>query len=235
MEMNGIKSQWWKRCILETNLPAEVYSCMKDLLNKVKSKAGDDIYYKCKTRLLKIYGPKPTENFSKAQALKMTGLPSQAAKQLVDLVCQKDPPLENCCCATAIGKFWRDMLPPMVRAVVSSMDLKEDFEGTLEAADCAFNSMAAGAVVAATTVDATTTNDPGAVAAVSRGTRGASNSRGNRSRGRGTPRTQRNDAETPPPGCCDQHVRYGKKAYYCMQKESCPWKDFVSPPVQKQK
>ena len=35
--------------------------------------------------------------------------PSSAAKELVRLVCDKDKPLETCCCSKVVSSLWRDI------------------------------------------------------------------------------------------------------------------------------
>ena len=38
-----------------------------------------------------------------------------------------------------------------------------------------------------------------------------------------------------PEGCCYQHRKFGKKAYYCQNMKSCPWREHVNPPQEKEK
>ena len=93
--------------------------------------------------LLKLHGPKEEENFRKAQKLVMTETPSAAAKELIELLCDKDTPLESCCCNKAVSALWRDMLPTQVRTQVANMSLKskDERKDTLDAADKAFDSL----------------------------------------------------------------------------------------------
>ena len=114
---------------------------------------GDNklIYKKCKARLLEVYGPKPDEDFKKGLAVVMTGLPSEAAKDIRALLCEKDPPLKNCCCHKSVGSIWRDLLPPTVKAAVAGMDLKENFENTVKHADSVYNAIKTAPPVAVVT------------------------------------------------------------------------------------
>merc|ERR1712026_566470 len=96
MEIREIQSQFWKRVVLETNLPAEINETIKDLLIKERNSEGAATVYKdCKARLLKVFGPKPEQDVTLAMNLVMTGLPSQAAKRVRELVCKRN---FDCCC-----------------------------------------------------------------------------------------------------------------------------------------
>ena len=75
----------------------------RDILTKKKTEAGDHIYIDCKTQLLAVHGPKPEEDFNKARNLIFGGLPSDTAKRIRDLVCQKPKKLTDCCCAVSVG------------------------------------------------------------------------------------------------------------------------------------
>ena len=144
-----------KRICLENLLPQELATCIKDLLAKKKSTAGTQIYYECKVRLLKVHGIKPENNFTTAQSMVLTGLPSTAGKEIRDMVCLQSTKLTNCCCSVAVGVFWRALLPPLVKAAVANYDLKTQFDDAMDHADLVFNGMkangAATAVAAART------------------------------------------------------------------------------------
>ena len=89
LEFAGVRSQWLKRLCLENILPEDIAHACKDLFCLAKTEAGDEIYKQCKTRLLTVFGPKPEEDYLKAQSLVMTGLPSLAAKELRNLMCHQ--------------------------------------------------------------------------------------------------------------------------------------------------
>ena len=95
-----------------------------------------------------MYGPKPEEDYFKAVNFVLTGLPSDAAKDLRSLICDKNPSLKECCCAKSVGAKWRSILPPTVRAAVANMDLKTDFDKTVKHADYVFNAIKAAQPVA---------------------------------------------------------------------------------------
>ena len=55
METHGVLSQWAKRLVLESALPAHLHHDLDEFFMKEKTEAGQ-IYYDCKTTLIKIYG-----------------------------------------------------------------------------------------------------------------------------------------------------------------------------------
>ena len=133
MELRDIRSQFWKRIVLEANLPPDVNETIKDLLIKERNdKDAGTVYRDCKARILKIFGPKPEEDFTLALETTMTGLPSQAAKRIKELVCKRN---FDCCCPAVVGKIWRDMLPKDVRVAVASYDLAKQWDEALDRAD----------------------------------------------------------------------------------------------------
>ena len=78
LRIRKIQSQFWKRIVLEANLPPEVNEVIKDLL--IKEEDDEDagtVYRDCKARILKIFGPKPEQDF--ALALEMSSIRSQPA------------------------------------------------------------------------------------------------------------------------------------------------------------
>ena len=104
MRIRKIQSQFWKRIVLESNLPPDINETIKDLLIKEENDAGAGTVYKdCKARLLKVFGPKPEQDVTLAMGLVMTGLPSQAAKRVRELVCKRN---FDCCCPATVGKIW---------------------------------------------------------------------------------------------------------------------------------
>ena len=247
MEFAGVKSQWLKRLCLQNAIPADVMNCMKDLLVKTKSEVGENelIYKSCKDRLIKCHGPNPEDDFQKAQTLTFTGKPSDAAKRIVELVCQKNPPLANCCCATAVGKLWRDMLPPLVRAAVAGADLKTEWTATLDRADAVYAGQTDSANhVAAVTVQPATPaatplppqeNETASVTQLAEQlaafTKKFNNIRGKSQRGRGAARGRTANAasqkEKALPNACWNHKRHGKQAFFCAAEDTCPWKEFI--------
>ena len=139
MELRDIRSQFWKRIVLEANLPPDVNETIKDLLIKERNdKDAGTVYRDCKARILKIFGPKPEEDFTLALETTMTGLPSQAAKRIKELVCKRN---FDCCCPAVVGKIWRDMLSKDVRVAVASYDLTNQWDEALDRADDVYKAL----------------------------------------------------------------------------------------------
>ena len=113
MQIREVNSQFWKRVVLEANLPPEVNETIKDLLIKEKVDSAT-VYSDCKARILKLFGPKPEEDFTLALEMPMEGLPSQVARRVKGLICKRN---FDCCCPAVVGKIWRDKLPQDVRFV----------------------------------------------------------------------------------------------------------------------
>ena len=213
--------------------------CISDLLMKDKSEAGADIYKQCKVKLLQVHGPRAEDDFAKAQALVMTGLPSTAGKRIKELICKKD---FKCCCPAIVGKIWRDLLAKDVRTAVASYDLATDWDNALDRADAVYNSLAVGgavAAVAAVDLDETAPALQHDVAAMKRVTKQKGTSQNGN--GQKKKRYDPNDRDTwgkpskefngknPPSKICLQHWRFGKSAHFCRRAD-CPMKDQISPP-----
>ena len=154
LEFAGVKSQWLKRLCLENILPEDVAHTCKEYFCKPQTDAGTHIYKDCKNRLLEVYGSKPEEDFLKADNYVMAGLPSQAAKDLRDMMCQNATKLETCCCSVGVGARWRNLLPPEVKAQVAGMPLKKktEFEAAIKKADEVFQAVKVNQPVSAVAV-----------------------------------------------------------------------------------
>ena len=85
METHGVGSQWTKRLCLESALPPNLAGDLNSLFDKRKVAAGDNIYFECKTLLLRIHGAQPDDDFKLALNLQMIGKPSQTAQKMVAL------------------------------------------------------------------------------------------------------------------------------------------------------
>lgn len=242
MTWAGAKSQWTKRQILNQNLPPEVRAEVKTELRKTQTQAGVTAYKTIKVKLIKIFGPKQGEAYMKAAKLVNTGKPSQLAKKLVDLLCNCSPPLaNNCCMAKVIAGMWKLQMPEQVRTAVANKELTaENFEEYMDIADAVHNTLTASQ---ATVAEARLLQqgDPQLAAYQQKGkgkgnknnqqgggaAKGASGTN-NATSSTKTNRGKRAD-DNPPEGCCPQHWRRGRKAWYCMDLSSCPWKDFITP------
>ena len=97
LELSGVKSQWLKRLIAQKQFPQEIQKELKWILSKNKEQAGNTAYYDLKVELLKKYGPKKGSAYKQARQLVLIGKPSHLAKQLIDLLCKRQPPLQGCC------------------------------------------------------------------------------------------------------------------------------------------
>ena len=192
----NINKQWLKKTVLQRNLPTKQKEDVKALLTLTQTQAGNDIYFRIKSELIRIYAPKPKDSYVKALSRTMTGLPSQLGHQLVNDVCKKSTKLQGCCCAAAVEALWHLQLPVTIRAHVSNMTFDHStFKNVFEAADQVFLSskqvsVAAVQQVAAATLDETlpafhSQNQPQQeVAAIARGG-GRGGNRGGRRNNRG--------------------------------------------------
>ena len=248
LEFIQVKSQWLKRVVLENMLPADLAECLNDLFIQPKSEADQFIYRECKQHLLAVHGPKPVDDFNKARGLVLGGLPSDTAKRIRDLVCQKPKKLAGCCCHVAIEALWTDLLPEQVKAAVAGLDLQNNFEAVIKQADAVFKAtQPKGSVIAAAVTQPTsrgadldTSADEPAferinqlaeqLAAVTKSYRGGRGrgqpTRGRRGWGQAGKSQPKPAQEKAPDNACWLHKKYGKKAFHCADKDNCPWKEF---------
>ena len=185
----NINRQWLKKTVLQRNLPTKQKEDVKSLLTLNQTQAGEDIYFRLKNELIRIYAPKPKDSYVKALSRTMSGLPSQLGNQLVNDICKKPSKLQGCCCPAAIEALWHLQLPVNIRAHVSNMTFDHStYKTVFEAADQVFlaSKQISVAAVAAATLDETLPaftpqNQPTEVAA----TTARRNNRGGRGGGRG--------------------------------------------------
>ena len=219
MRIRKIQSQFWKRIVLESNLPPELNETIKDLLIKEEDdiEAGT-IYRDCKARILKIFGPKPEQDVTLALSLVMTGLPSQAAKRIRELICTA-PKFADCrCCPAVVGKLWRDLLPQAVRYAVANYNLATDFDQAMDHADNVYYAQKADVKeVSAVKLDKPP-DEAGPEDDVfdinDRQTWG---------------RYHSDFKRRPPNKICFQHYRWGKQARFCRALGECPWESYTAP------
>ena len=150
----GVKSQWTKRLLLHKQLPVNIVQEVKDLLRKNKATAGATPYKDLKTRILDTFGNKPEDSYAKAEAMLMTGKPSQLLNQIINTICVQHPNLENCCAAGVIYGMWKGKLPQEVRQSIAGKSIvgTDNMRATLQTADASYDNLkrpAAGAAVAA--------------------------------------------------------------------------------------
>ena len=235
--MATVKSQWLKKTVLQRNLPTKQKEDVKALLVLEKEEAGNDIYKRIKSELLRIYSPKPSDSYRKALTRQMVGLPSQLGHQIVDDICKKAAKLTGCCCAAAAQALWSIQLPVHVRQHISNMEFTaQTYKEVFQAADqCYMSSKQVSIAAVAAPLDETLPafdqqNQPVQVAAVQRGRgRGGRGNRGNRGSGRGgrnqgqatTSRPKRHPSN-PSELCCDRHYQFADQAWYCTKPLTCP-------------
>ena len=137
-------------------------------------------------------------------------------------------------------------LPPAVKAKVAGRMLskKEDYESAMKDADDVHLTLGGSATAVAAVeenvdVDAATRGKP--FRGCGRGNRRfRGNHRGYRGRGAqshppaagATSRGERHP-DGPPESACNQHYRWGRGAFFCSQRDSCPWRDekeYCAPP-----
>ena len=220
MELIQIKSQWLKRQVLARALDPLIKAEVKDLLIKKKADAGNDIYKQLKYRLLELFGPKQEDAYEEAANLVLTGKPSALAKRIMVLICDKKKPLEGCCCAKVVSALWKKQLPAVVRAAVAGMDLAADMDTVLRKADDVFASQTTSAAVSAVAAVAVNLDEtlPALQAAA------ITSAKKPKQRDRGHPHP-----DGPPETACYLHWKFGRSAYTCKKKGSCPWRDFTKP------
>ena len=166
--------------------------------------------------MLKVFGPKPEQDVTLAMGLVMTGLPSQAAKRVRELVCKRN---FDCCCPATVGKIWRDMLPKDVKLAVASYDLRTQWDEALDRADDVYNASKTAHAVAALQYD---------VAAVTKSKQTKKKFDINDRKTWGRYHTDFN-GKSPPKKICHQHYRWGKQAYSCKAPGVCPWENYTIP------
>ena len=177
----------------------------------------------------------------------MTGTPSEAGKRIRELICQKNPPFTDCCCAASVGS-----VPPAVRNSVATFDIKTQFKEAMDHADKVYNSakMASGAgalfnQMAALSLDETLPALQQDVAAFKATKKTQQKGQTAQSRpnstGQRRPKVDFNDrdtwgkpdkdwaGQTPPQLVCFQHCRFGNRAHFCRLNQTCPWRDITIP------
>ena len=152
--------------------------------------------------------------------------------------------MAGCHCAQIVLGIWRRSLPSVVRNQIADMSFSAaTYEAVFDKADSVWTANAAN-----TTVVAALSKDKTEVAASSfrggrGGNRGGGANRGQQSgtRGGGQNRgggqgggSQQNGRgprhpDNPPPTSCKLHWKFGKAAWRCSDRHSCPWRDYESP------
>ena len=252
MEIYNVRSQWLKGVVLANNLPPLIKAEVKETLRKPRAQAGPTIYKDLKAKVMKLFGKKEGERYEKASQMLLTGKPSKLAKEITELLCTCDPPLQ-CCQAETVAGMWKKQLPTQVKAAIAGLSLRDDYEGVLDKADDVWSTLPGRQAVAAVAEENWSEDDPEVAAFGARAQRGQSRGgRGGRNQGRGGRAGQRGQGRGgqgygqgygqgrggyqqqrsgAPPGSCPTHMKFGKNAWKCTS-ETCPWKEFTTTPPQ---
>ena len=122
----GVKKQWTKKIALVRFLPPDIQIEVKSLLKMQQTAAGDDIYLKIKTRLLKLFGPKPEDAYMRAKNRVLSGKPSQLGKLLIEDLCPSDVKLNGCHCDKIVWGMFREKIPIVIRNHIADMPFNKD-------------------------------------------------------------------------------------------------------------
>merc|ERR1711951_299615 len=101
----------------------------------------------------------------------------------------------------------------------------------MDKADSVYATLQRGGRVAAVSADLDTSADAPAlqIAAAGRQRFGQRKpASGGQARATATPldrNVEKPHPDNPPPGVCNTHYRYGRGAYVCRKKETCPWRN----------
>ena len=132
----GVKKQWTKKIALVRFLPPDIQNEVKSLLKLGQTAAGDDIYYRIKKQLLKLYGPKPEDAYLLAKNLVLTGKPSQLGHKLVEILCPAEVKLSGCHCDRIVWGLFREKIPIVIRNHLADMQFNENtYEAIFDKAD----------------------------------------------------------------------------------------------------
>ena len=235
MQFAGIKKQWSKRQVLVQLIPPDLHNDFKQYLIQQEDAAGNLPYYTLKAAIVKQFGPKRADGFDKAISRVMNGTPSQLGRQIINDICPDVNPLVGCHCADVVLGIWRRSLPQVVRNAIADTDFNSTtYSAIFDKADSVWTSNSASVSV----VSALEKNEASAAASVAavggrgggrgarRGGRGqSSGNRGGGTSGGGAPR----HSDNPPSNACNLHKKFGKAAWRCGDRHTCPWRDFESP------
>ena len=249
----GLAAQWTNRMVLHKMLPPDIVSEIKDLLRKNQASAGETPYKDIKDSLLETFGQKRADAFAQADALVMTGKPSQLLHKLINILCKHHPDLVGCCAEGTITGMWRKKLPTEVRQRIAGCSLvgKDSMKPLLQTEDAVYETLK-GPTIAVSAVapynpaldalaDQPALQQP--VAAYrghqpQRGTgrkRGQSNNRGARAAGASGGRQNQQKSKDrgtphpdgPPSTACNLHWKYGRSAFKCWKPDTCPWANLI--------
>ena len=137
----GVKKQWTKKIALVRFLPPDIQVEVKSLLKLGQTAAGTDIYFRIKKQLLKLYGPRPEDAYTRAKNRVLTGKPSQLGELLLEDICTGEAKLDGCHCANIVWGMFREKIPIIIRNHIADMPFNKDtFEAIFDKADQVFDS-----------------------------------------------------------------------------------------------
>ena len=235
MQCAGVTKQWTKRLVLSNNLPMSVQNEVKNLLRLQEDAAGTTPYKTVKDRIIKIYGPKKEKAITTVLGLTLTTTLSQLARQMMDLLCRKDPSLQDCCCEGTISGLWRRMLAEPKQQAIAGMDMATNLEAVLQRADDVFDTLGGGhpqlagatggtdpqlAAFAKKNQQGNKTNRQGGQKQNQNRNQGAGGS-GNQSRASAGQKRNRGPkhVDNPPDEVCFKHHKYGRSAWWCQNRK----------------
>ena len=231
MQFAGLKKQWSKRQVPVQLIPPELHTDFQHYLQLQEDEAGEDAYLQFKKAIIKRFGPKRADNFDKAISRVMTSNPSHLGHQILNDICPETRPLQDCHCADVVLGIWRRSLPSVVRNAIADMDFSAaTYTAVFDRADNVWASNSASTTVVAT-LNKNSKNQAAEVAAV-----GGKKNKKNKNKGGGADNSKPKGKDrgprhpdNPPSSCCDIHYKFGKKAWFCADRHSCPWRDYESP------
>ena len=234
MQFAGIKKQWSKRQVLVQLIPPDLHNDFKQYLIQQEDAAGNLPYYTLKAAIVKQFGPKRADGFDKAISRVMNGTPSQLGRQIINDICPDVNPLVGCHCADVVLGIWRRSLPQVVRNQIADMDFNSTtYAAIFDKADSVWTANSASTTAAAA-LEATVAaiggrgSGRGGGRGGNRGGRGqSSGNRGGGASAAGSSAPRHND--NVPSNACNLHKKFGKAAWRCGDRHTCPWRDFESP------
>ena len=246
----GVKKQWTKKIALVRFLPPDIQNEVKSLLKLGQTAAGTDIYYRIKTKLLKMYGPKPEDAYTIAKNLVLTDKPSQLGHKLVEVLCPAEVKLTNCHCDRIIWGLFREKIPIVIRNHLADMPFNATtYEAIFDKADQIWDSNRSSEptptrqVAAATVAPASAEQAGQEVAAVQRNGQGKGKNQRNQNRGQNRGRGQsnsqnnQNQSQNKPEkklinddGHCKIHAKWKENATFCAAPWGCKMKNVYRAP-----
>ena len=241
----GVKKQWTKKIALTRFLPMEIQVEVKSLLKLQQTAAGVDIYFKIKRQLLKLYGPKPEDAYTRAKNRVLTGKPSQLGKLLLEDICTGDTKLDGCHCANTVWGMFREKIPIIIRNHIADMPFNKDtYESVFDKADQVWDSNKGSEPLTQNQVSAIESTSEVAAVQKSQNNKNKGQNRQNRQNGQSNKNqnqnqggSQKNKNENQPEknpvneeSLCRIHAKWKKDAHFCAAPWACKMKNIWKAP-----